>query len=178
MTMAERIVLYALVIGLRPRRCLEIGTFKGGSALIIAAALDDSGDGILACVDPNAQIKPEHWKEIAHRAILFQKPSPEILPDASRAVGGKFDFALIDGDHSTEGVVRDISGVLPLLESPAYLLLHDAHNQEVISGIRTVLAHPENRLTYCGPISTEKTVDSSPGVAWGGLRLLRFFAPE
>jgi predicted O-methyltransferase YrrM len=176
MTMAERIVLYGLVVGLRPRRCLEIGTFKGGSALIIVAALDDSREGILACVDPNAEIKAEHWKEIAHRAILFQAPSPEILQDASRAVGGQFDFALIDGDHSAQGVVRDIAGVLPLLESPAYLLFHDAYNQEVIKGIRAVLAQPENCLTDCGLISTEKTVDASSAVAWGGLQLLRFFA--
>ena len=178
MTMSERIVLYSLVIGLRPLRCLEIGTFKGGSALIIVAALDDAGDGILVCVDPNAKVKPEHWKEIAHRAILFQASSPEILPEASRAVGGKFDFTLIDGDHTTEGVVRDIAGVLPHLESPAYLLLHDAHNQEVSEGIRTALGDAGNCLTDCGLISTEKTADASTGADWGGLRLLRFSVKE
>jgi FkbM family methyltransferase len=174
MTMSERVLLYGLIAGLRPRRCLEIGTFKGGSALIITAALDDLGEGRLACVDPNAQIQPEHWRSISHRATLFQAPSPDVLPQASSAVGGKFDFALIDGDHSTEGVVRDIVGVLPHLESNAYLLFHDAHNAEVIEGIERALRQPANGLTDCGLLSTEKTEDATPGVFWGGLRLLRF----
>jgi FkbM family methyltransferase len=174
MTMSERVLLYGLIAGLRPRRCLEVGTFKGGSALIIAAALDDLGDGRLACVDPNAQIQPEHWQSIAHRATLFQAPSPDVLPQASLAVGGKFDFALIDGDHSTEGVIRDIQGVIPHLENEAYLLFHDAHNSEVIEGINRCLREPANSLTDCGVLSREKTPDAAPGIFWGGLRLLRF----
>ena len=173
MTMSERVLLYALIAGLRPQRCLEVGTFRGGSALIIAAALDDLGTGRLACVDPNAQIQPEHWRLIAHRASLFHAPSPEVLPQASQAAGGKFDFALIDGDHSTAGVIGDIEGVLPHLADDAYLLLHDAHNAEVREGIERCLRKTALGLTDAGLLSTEKTPDSAPGVFWGGLRLLR-----
>ena len=106
--------------------------------------------------------------------LCFRHPLPTSFPQASSAVGGKFDFALIDGDHSTEGVVRDIQGVLPHLESNAYLLFHDAHNAEVIEGIERALREPANGLTDCGLLSTEKTLDATPGVFWGGLRLLRF----
>ena len=35
---SERLALYAIVYGLRPKRSLEIGTFYGGSAMIIVAA--------------------------------------------------------------------------------------------------------------------------------------------
>jgi predicted O-methyltransferase YrrM len=172
--MSERVLLYGLIAGLRPRRCLEVGTFKGGSAMIITAALDDLGQGRLACVDPNAQVSTEHWQSIAHRATLFQGPSPDVLPQASQTVGGKFDFALIDGDHSTEGVIRDIRGTLPHLENQAYLLLHDAHNADVIEGIDQCVRDPANGLTDCGLLSTEKTADAAPGIFWGGSRLLRF----
>ena len=177
MTMSERVLLYGLIAGLRPRRCLEIGTFKGGSALIITAALDDLGDGRLACVDPEPKVLPEHWATIAHRATLFAATSPAILPEASRTVGGKFDFALIDGDHSTEGVMRDIEGTLPLLEDHAYLLFHDAHNAETAEGIDRAVRNPKNGLIDAGILSTEKTPDAVPGVFWGGLRLLRFTRP-
>lgn len=177
MTMSERVLLYGLIAGLRPRRCLEIGTFKGGSALIITAALDDLGEGRLACVDPEPKVLPEHWATIAHRATLFAAPSPAILPEASRAVGGKFDFALIDGDHSTEGVLRDIEGTFPLLEDHAYLLFHDAHNAETAEGIDRAARNPKNGLVDAGILSTEKTPDAVPGVFWGGLRLLRFTRP-
>jgi FkbM family methyltransferase len=177
MTMSERVLLYGLIAGLRPRRCLEIGTFQGGSALIITAALDDLGQGKLACVDPEPKVRPEHWNMIAHRATLFAAPSPDILPEAARAVGGKFDFALIDGDHRTEGVLRDIMGTLPHLEDQAYLLFHDAHNADTAAGIDRAVRNPENGLTDAGMLSTEKTADSAPGVFWGGLRLLRFLRP-
>ena len=177
MTMSERVLLYGLIAGLRPRRCLEIGTFQGGSALIITAALDDLGQGKLACVDPDPKVRPEHWSTIAHRATLFAAPSPDILPEAARAVGGKFDFALIDGDHRTEGVLRDIEGTLPLLEDHAYLLFHDAHNADTAAGIDQAVSNPKNGLTDAGMLSTEKTADAVPGVFWGGLRLLRFVRP-
>lgn len=177
MTMSERVLLYGLIAGLRPRRCLEIGTFQGGSALIITAALDDLGEGKLACVDPEPKVRPEHWSRIAHRATLFAAPSPDVIPEASRAVGGKFDFALIDGDHRTEGVLRDIEGTLPHLEDHAYLLFHDAHNAETSEGIDRAVRNPRNGLADAGMLSTEKTGDSAPGVFWGGLRLLRFTRP-
>lgn len=173
MTIAERVVLYGLVVGLQPERCLEIGTCQGGSAMITVAALDDLGAGSLSCVDPNPLVKPEHWRAIAHRATLFQAPSPGILPIVTRAAGGKFDFALIDGDHSTAGVVRDTEGVLPHLENKAYLLFHDAYNSEVAEGIAIALRGPKNCLVNCGMVSTERTVDSEHGVLWGGLQLLR-----
>ena len=38
---AERLLLFSPVRALRPGRLLEIGTHKGGSAMIIVAALDD-----------------------------------------------------------------------------------------------------------------------------------------
>lgn len=178
MTMSERVLLYGLIAGLRPKRCVEIGTFQGGSALIITAALDDLGQGKLACVDPEPKIRPEHWRTIAHRATLFAAPSPAILPEAARAVGGKFDFALIDGDHTTEGVLRDIEGTLPLLEDRAYLLFHDAHNSDTAEGIDRAVRNPQNGLADAGMLSTEKTPDAAAGVFWGGLRLLRFTRPK
>lgn len=48
----ERVLLYSTVFGVRPERCLEIGTLHGGSAVITVAALDDIGSGKLVCVDP------------------------------------------------------------------------------------------------------------------------------
>lgn len=174
MTWSERVVLYSTIIGLRPRRSLEIGTHKGGSAVIIVAALDDIGEGSLVCVDPNPMVAPEHWHPIVHRATLIAGGSPEVLPQAYKAAGGRFDFALIDGDHETSGVIRDIEGVLPLLEEQAYLLFHDAHFVGVRNGIDQMLRKYSGRLVDCGLLSVEKTPDAQPGVAWGGLRLLKF----
>ena len=175
MVMSERVVLYGLVFGLRPRRCLEIGTHRGGSALIIAAALDDLGEGTLSCVDLAPQIDPEDWRAMAHRATLFSAPSsPGVFHEMAEKAGGRFDFALIDGDHSTAGALRDINGMLGVLEDSATIVLHDAHNDEVTQAIRLAVENRESGLIDCGMISTEKSFDAAQGVYWGGMRMLRF----
>jgi predicted O-methyltransferase YrrM len=177
--MSERVVLYGLVFGLRPRRCLEIGTHRGGSALIIAAALDDLGEGTLSCVDLAPQIDPEDWRAMAHRATLFSAPSsPGVFHEMAEKAAGRFDFALIDGDHSTAGALRDINGMLGVLEDSATVVLHDAHNDEVAQAIRLAVENRESGLTDCGMISTEKSFDAAQDVYWGGMRMLRFSRRE
>ena len=53
MTRAERLLIYTLAFTLRPLRYLEIGTFQGGSALMVSAALDSlNSDAKMVCVDP------------------------------------------------------------------------------------------------------------------------------
>jgi glycosyltransferase involved in cell wall biosynthesis/predicted O-methyltransferase YrrM len=182
MTLSERVILYSIVFGLRPRRCLEIGTNKAGSSLIIGAALDDIGAGHLVCVDFDPQIAPEHWQQLVHHATLLKGTSPDILGQALEAAGGKFDFALIDGDHELPGVIRDIEGVLPLLEDEAYIMFHDAHYYQVSQGIDQMLFKYKDRLTDCGIISVEQTpenrVENGHPVIWGGLRMVRHNKPE
>jgi predicted O-methyltransferase YrrM/SAM-dependent methyltransferase len=177
MTAAERVYLYGLVFALRPQRTIEIGTFRGGSALIIGAALDDVGAGTLVCIDPVPQVAQEHWALVAHRATLLAEPSPAAVAHAAEVAGGPFDFALIDGDHTQAGVVRDVEGVLPFLAPDAHLLFHDAHYFEVADAIDRMLVEHADRLSDCGMVSTERTPESrSIGgrqVVWGGLRMLR-----
>src|SRR3954465_12436830 len=40
MTRGERLMLFSLTFALRPARYLEIGTFRGGSAMIVCAAME------------------------------------------------------------------------------------------------------------------------------------------
>lgn len=168
----ERILLYGLVRALRPRRILEIGTHRGGSAMIITAALDEVGAGALFCVDPEPMVAPEHQRRIAHRSTLFPGASPEILVEARAAADGPFDFVFIDGDHSRAGVLRDVEGVLPLIADGAYVLFHDAHFPEVAAAIDGELAAHPARLVDCGMLSVDRSIDEH-GNVWGGLRLLR-----
>jgi predicted O-methyltransferase YrrM len=174
----ERVVLYGLVGGIRPERVLEVGTFQGGSTLIMCAALDDLDAGAITCVDPNPRIAPETWAAIEHRATVVTGPSPEALAEAREVAGGPFDLAFIDGDHSHEGVVRDFEGTLPLLADEAHLLFHDARWRDVRSGIDAVVrAHP-GRLHDAGLVSTAMSIVEQDGdrQEWGGIRLVRWTA--
>ena len=84
------------------KRCLEVGTFTGYSALCVAMALP--ADGTLICCDVNAEwtgIGRRYWQEagLDHKIDLRIAPATETL-EALIADGqaGSFDFAFIDAD--------------------------------------------------------------------------------
>lgn len=82
------------------RRCLEIGTFTGYSALAVALALPDDGR-VVAC-DVNEEytaVARRYWQEagVAGKIELRLAPALETL-DALRSEGATFDFAFIDAD--------------------------------------------------------------------------------
>jgi predicted O-methyltransferase YrrM len=172
---SERVLLYSTVFGVRPERCLEIGTLYGGSAMITVAALDDiGGDGRLICVDPEPRVTPETWAAVEHRATLLKGFSPAILPQAEKEAGGKFELALIDGDHSHAGVIRDVVGVMEVLADGGYMLMHDAHYGEVREGIDELLQERPDTLVDLGMLSSASTPDANAEtVEWGGIRVLR-----
>ncbi len=176
----ERLLMYSLVRGLRPRRCLEIGTHFGGSTTITCAALDDVGAGRLVCVDPNPLVPAELWARLAHRATMIRGTSPGALPDAVALAGGLFDFVFIDGDHTLDGVVRDVDGVLTVAAPGAHLLFHDSHYWEVREAIDACVARYPGRLVDAGTLSALSTdpIQAPDGTSaqWGGFRLLRVAA--
>lgn len=179
MSPPERVALYAIVYGLRPKRSLEIGTFYGGSAMIIVAALDDIGAGTLECVDPVPRVSPRRLRRIAHRATIHAVPSPEGLAAIAPAPADRFDLSLIDGDHSYHQVVGDIEGTLEVLADDAVILFHDAHYHEVAQAIDAMIEKYPAELVDCGMVSTLEAPENRVGddgrpVVWGGLRMLRY----
>ena len=127
MLLPERLLLYSLIFALRPKRYVEVGTFRGGSTAITCAAMDDVGDGRIVAIEPNPQIEPDTLESIKHRAQIIKGFSPEALPEAMEIAGGPFDFAFIDGPHDAKGCLRDIEGVMSCLADRAHIVLHDCH---------------------------------------------------
>ncbi len=83
-------------------RTLEIGTFTGYSALVVALALPDTGQ-VVACDVSEAYtaVGREYWREagVADKIDLRLGPGVETLEklrDGGEA--GSFDFAFIDAD--------------------------------------------------------------------------------
>jgi predicted O-methyltransferase YrrM len=97
--------LALLVQAVGARRCLEIGTFTGYSALCIALALPE--EGRLICCDVSEEwtsIGKRYWKRagIAHKIDLHIAPALKTL---DQLIAGphedgpvQFDFAFIDAD--------------------------------------------------------------------------------
>lgn len=179
----ERLLLYSLVVGIRPRSVLEIGRSHGGSALIIQNALEFNGYGQLVSFDEARHegphgIQPDLERELESRGVRFAfGRSPEDLYQARELADEEFDFVLIDGEHQGEQCLDDIEACLPLVSDSAWLVCHDAWFPAVKRSIRIAMErHP---IRDCGMLSTmanrefaDQECYGEP-VVWGGIRLLQ-----
>ena len=98
------------------RRCLEIGTFTGASALAVAQALPE--DGRLICCDVSEEwtaIARKFWAEagVDQKIELRLAPALDTLAELRRSGAPPFDFAFIDADK--EPVAAYFEAALELL---------------------------------------------------------------
>ena len=107
------------------RRALEIGTFTGYSALVVARALPP--DGKLVCCDVSeafTAIARRYWERagVSDRIELHLAPALETL-DRLRAEGaeGTFDLAFVDADK--ENYAAYVDRALALLRTGGVLLI-------------------------------------------------------
>jgi len=171
MSFGERAAMEGVLAQLRPRLAIEIGTAAGGSLARIARysaevhSIDVSHDELTDPVGENVQ--------------LHLGPSARILPALLAefsATGRSVDFALVDGDHSYDGVIGDLRA---LLDSPctarAVILAHDSMNEEIRAGLEHAGLEDYEKVVYFEP-------DFVPGyiyregaarhAVWGGLALI------
>lgn len=171
MSIDERMFLYAMIRGCRPQRVLEIGSRNGGSAAIMACALEDNNQGLIVGIDPFPEFKvSQRW--LQGRFHLITKPSPQAISEAREVAGQPFDFVLIDGLHIYEQVKKDIEGTLPHVANGGYLLFHDAFHFGVSEALREALeSYPS--LSDCGYVCATPSLEQGI-IAYGGFRMLRF----
>jgi hypothetical protein len=171
MSFGERAALEGILVQLRPRLAIEIGTAEGGSLKRIAAYSVE-----VHSIDLTHE---EVAVELPDQVTLHTGPSEQLLPgllrqfaDADRLV----DFALVDGDHSFDGVANDLR---ILLNSPATarsaIIVHDSMNEEVRAGIESVGLDGYEKVVYY-------ELDFVPGymyregvarnAVWGGIGLI------
>jgi predicted O-methyltransferase YrrM len=106
---ADQGQLMALLVRLiGARRCIELGTYTGYSALAVALALPE--DGTLITCDVNAEwtaIGRRFWRKagVDSRIDLRIKPAIETLDELlADGEAGRFDFAFIDADKPSYAV--------------------------------------------------------------------------
>jgi predicted O-methyltransferase YrrM len=97
-------LMQLLVRVMGARRCLEIGTFTGYSALAVALALPP--DGRITCCDVSEEwtsIARRYWRKagVAGKIDLRIAPALQTLNALLKAgKAGKYDFAFIDADKA------------------------------------------------------------------------------
>ena len=155
MTTCEMLSLRKMLELLSPQRALEIGTYMGGSLQVLSRFCRhvDSID-----IDPSI---PARLGYLFGNVTFHIGNSVDLLPSVLRSAAQDcepVDFVLIDGDHSTEGVRRDINALLSVPpSSEMVVLMHDAFNPDCRTGILT--ANWQN----C-PYVYELEIDYIPGI--------------
>lgn len=172
----ERLMLYTLVRSISPEVVVEVGTFQGGSASIIHAALTAAGRGRLWCIDPKPQLKI-NWNDLADRATLIEDYSPAAFATVAEQIPGPIEFAFIDGIHRYESVVADTEAVLPLLARDAWLLYHDAFHHDVHRAIMHC-AETMPGLNNAGTVCRYFNNTQWPTTVMTGFHLLHFHDPD
>lgn len=111
------------------RHILEIGSFKGGTALLWAKMVEP--DGMVCCVDLlfsgmiywNAPWN--NWRKYIVE-IQGDSHSDNTRKKVESVLGErKIDFLFIDGDHSYEGVRRDFMMYSTFVKTGGFVCLHD-----------------------------------------------------
>jgi len=90
-------LMQVLVRALGARRCLEIGTFTGYSALAVALALPPGGK--VVCCDVSEEwtaIARKYWKAAGVQKKIDLRIAPAL--ETLKKLKGPFDFAFIDAD--------------------------------------------------------------------------------
>lgn len=141
--------IYSLVRCLRPRLAIETGSLLGLSSLYIARALEDNGGGALHSFDlflpapeyispvtgarkDTLEISRSHLEAagLSHRVTFHKGDSSGLIRARLQTLKLPFDFAFIDGDHSTEGCMKDWAAIEPLIAKGGLILLHDTNAEK------------------------------------------------
>ena len=115
---------------------MEIGVYKGGSAILILNAIKDIKNSHLVSLDLNEflyndpskktgyRVK-EYFPELIDKWSLFTGRQPHIFLEK---LNMKFDFVFLDSAHYTPGEFFNLIEILPFLNNNPIIVLHDIIN--------------------------------------------------
>ena len=123
--------LYAFLLPQKIKTVLEIGTERGGTALLWAY-LVDAQDGEVFTVDVNSPILV--YDEYPSKRIVTIQGNSHHESTYEKVKnylkGGKVDFLFIDGDHTYEGVKQDYEWYKKLVRPSGYIAFHDIQQSQ------------------------------------------------
>ncbi len=172
MSRNERYAFIKLLEKIKPKVAIEIGCFKGGSLEVLSKYCEKvySID-----IDPNVKIALDGKFK---NTEIHIGDSSEVVPNILKIIdknNEELEFVLIDGEHTTKGVKRDIEHFLKYTPKKSiYIIFHDSFNPLCRKGIRKTNYNASPYVHYI-------EIDFISGVfnpgklfrqMWGGLALV------
>jgi len=136
MSRAEKYCLIHLLENLKPEYSIEIGTYKGGSLQVLSKFSKK-----VYSIDIDSE--PKHTLKNQFDNVIFKVgKSHDIIKNVIEDIeskNGKLNFILVDGDHSKDGVKKDLECILSCnLKHPLTVILHDSFNPQCRSGMKSI----------------------------------------
>jgi predicted O-methyltransferase YrrM len=151
------LLLHSLARLAAPNKAVEIGCLLGVSSLWLAGALrpahgDTPSLPLLHCIDlfgppfgRSRAVEARRWLRVRRARLNLALGGVRARvrvhcgdsAEKAAALGadqGPIDFAYVDGDHSFEGVVRDLHALVPHLAPGAPVILHDVFPESGCEG--------------------------------------------
>jgi hypothetical protein len=175
---AEKMALTGLLHRLRPRNVLEIGVYFGGSLRLLSSFAErvwaiDIDLAVLERFPPLSNVD----LRIGNSLNLV----PEVLAELDR-YDIPLHMVLIDAEHSSEGVRRDIELVLGYRpREPMFIVVHDSGNPGCRTGILSAdwSSNPHVHHVDVDFVPGQLIASNSlgGGEVWGGLAIA-YLHPE
>lgn len=169
----ERIALTGVLGRIRPRAGLEVGVYYGGSLSLAAQFC-----GRIIAIDNDPAVRARFV--LPTNAELLIGNSQDMIPRAFAELDRlrlPLEYVLIDAEHSTDGVRRDINLVLSYRpKTPMVILIHDSGNPGCRAGILSAdwNSNPHLHFVQCDFVPgqiIEHSIQNGRGEVWGGLAL-------
>lgn len=123
--------LHSLIRLIRPKCCVELGSFRGVSSLWMAKAISDNGEGRLYCFDIFEHSQREEViarlksAGVADVVEVYQAPSTTKAVQIMRDLRQAIDFIFIDADHRDLVPSAELLSYWSLLRLGGLMVFHD-----------------------------------------------------
>ncbi len=168
MSTAEQATIIQLLQTIKPKVAIEIGTYNGGSLQVLSAFSEK-----VYAIDLSPEFRDsrcEAFKNVSYKIGDSKTIIPKLVSEINNS-DEVVEFILIDGDHSTDGVLQDITNVLQLIpKQNITIILHDSFNPDCRKGMQ---AYNYNSNSYVHAVELDFATglfnhDGLKREMWGG----------
>lgn len=129
--LADVVMLLKIAVCAEPKRLMEIGSYRGYTALFLARHI--SPEARIVTIDQH----PDHgeaYRKTSCAGMIERRVGETDRAMFARDEPASYDLIFIDADHSYESVRSDTELVLPLLSPAGFIVWHDYANWGYFSG--------------------------------------------
>lgn len=126
-------VLLKAAQGFGPRRILELGSYRGDTARLLAENTPDQATICAVDVDPR---HGAGYRDLPISSKILRKTGA--ISESLFEPHEKYDFIYVDANHDFASVVSDTQVAFALLAQPGVVIWHDYHHESYFHGMAGV----------------------------------------